>query len=842
MKIIINKNRVANYHMKLAFLVSLFIFFINFFSPALADKYEFDPSLLLGSNNSINLNQISDSNYVSPGEYDVDIYINNKFLDRTKVILKTNSENKTVPCFTQQQIEDMGFLVNQKILDKFTDCIELNQIHDDVSETFDAANFRVSVVVPQILLKKMPQGNVNEFDLDPGSTMLFSNYLGNYYKNKANGQTSDYGFASFNLGLNLGTWQFRQQASYSYNSSVSGNNSEFNWIRSYLQKPIISLKSMLVVGDIYTVGSQFSSLAFKGVQLMSDERMLPDSQKGYAPVIRGIATTTARVVVKQNGVEIYQTTVSPGQFEINDLYPTSYEGDLLVEINESNGKVSSFTVPFTALPESVRSGSMKYNISAGEVNDFGSQHSLFSDLFFQYGLSNTITLNSGIRVGHQYQALSAGAVLATRLGAFGFNSAVSNTDIDGQIYQGGRLGVNYSRTFSPTNTVITLAGYKYSTKNFREYNDVLGLRESSRNGMVWNSNTYNQESQFTLSVNQSLNTWGELYISGSINNYYGSKGHDAQYQIGYSNTYKNLAYNIAYSRQKTGQIVSNNTFSSVHSDSTSEDLLMLSVSVPLGVSDYSPMLALSSSHSSEDSSYQANLSGLIGEEKTLSYSANIDYDTQNNAVGSGLHLIKQLPYSTISGSISNGKNYTQSSVGIQGALVAHSGGLTLGPRISDSFALVEAKGASGARVNNGMGAKIDPFGYAIVPSLVPFQYNNVSLDGKNISNNNIELLENTKQIAPYSGASVKVRFKTQIGYPILISVSPETPLPLGENVMNGDGHVVGIVGQGNQIYARTEHLEGILTVGNQKAGCRIEYVIPKDKEFEKLILLLGQCL
>ncbi|MBI6308881.1 fimbrial biogenesis outer membrane usher protein, partial [Proteus mirabilis] len=583
-----------------------------------------------------------------------------------------------------------------------------------------------------------------------------------------NGQTSDYGFGSINMGVNLGTWQFRQQASYSYNSSKSGSNSEFNWIRTYLQKPLLTLKSMLVVGDIYTAGSQFSSLAFKGIQLMSDERMLPDSQKGYAPVIRGIATTTARVVIKQNGTKIYQTTVSPGQFEINDLYPTSYEGDLLVEIHESNGKVSSFTVPFTALPESVRAGRFKYNFTAGEVNNFGSENSYFSDIALQYGMNNTVTLNTGIRVGHQYQAIFVGSVIATKLGAIGFNSTFSNAEVAGKNYQGGRLGISYSRTLSLTNTVITLAGYKYSTENFREYNDVLGLRKSASNDIEWNSSSYNQESQFTLSVNQSLDKWGQLYVSGSISNYYGNKGHDAQYQIGYSNTYKDIAYSLVYSRQKTGKITANNTFTPITTDPISEDMVMLSVSVPLGRSDYSPMLSLSSSHSSNDSNYQTNLSGLLGEDKTLSYSINADYDTQNRVVGTGLHLIKQLPFTTLSGSISNSKQYTQGSVGIQGALVAHSGGITLGPSISDSFALVEAKGASGATVSNGMGAQIDPFGYAIVPSLVPYQYNNVSLDGKNIRNNNIELLENTKQIAPYSGSSTKIVFKTQVGYPVLI--------------------------------------------------------------------------
>ncbi|EPN47045.1 fimbrial usher protein, partial [Pseudomonas syringae pv. actinidiae ICMP 18807] len=63
----------------------------------------------------------------------------------------------------------------------------------------------------------------------------------------------------------------------------------------------------------------------------------------------------------------------------------------------------------------------------------------------------------------------------------------------------------------------------------------------------------------------------------------------------------------------------------------------------------------------------------------------------------------------------------------------HSGGLTLGPYLGDSFALVEAKGASGARLMNAQGAAIDGNGYALLPSLLPYRYNNIALsaDGMN---------------------------------------------------------------------------------------------------------------
>jgi hypothetical protein len=61
---------------------------------------------------------------------------------------------------------------------------------------------------------------------------------------------------------------------------------------------------------------------------MSDDEMLPDSQRGFAPTIRGMAHSNAKVTISQHGYVIYETFVSPGAFAINDLYPTAQSGDL----------------------------------------------------------------------------------------------------------------------------------------------------------------------------------------------------------------------------------------------------------------------------------------------------------------------------------------------------------------------------------------------------------------------------------------------------------------------------------------------------------------------------------
>lgn len=46
--------------------------------------------------------------------------------------------------------------------------------------------------------------------------------------------------------------------------------------------------------------------------------MLPPVLANFAPTIRGVANTNAKVSITQSGYKIYETTVPPGPFVIDD--------------------------------------------------------------------------------------------------------------------------------------------------------------------------------------------------------------------------------------------------------------------------------------------------------------------------------------------------------------------------------------------------------------------------------------------------------------------------------------------------------------------------------------------
>jgi outer membrane usher protein len=71
--------------------------------------------------------------------------------------------------------------------------------------------------------------------------------------------------------------------------------------------------------------------------------------------------SNALVVVRQNGYVIYQNTVAPGAFEINDLYPTGSSGDLQVTVKETDGSAISWCP--ASVPVLQREKNLRYSVT-----------------------------------------------------------------------------------------------------------------------------------------------------------------------------------------------------------------------------------------------------------------------------------------------------------------------------------------------------------------------------------------------------------------------------------------------------------------------------------------------
>ena len=173
-------------------------------------------------------------------------------------------------------------------------------------------------------------------------------------------------YLNLRSGINWGAWRLRN---YSIWNHYTGGASSWRSINTYLQRDIVALQSRLTLGTAQR--PVMCSIACSSVgQLASEDDILPDSMKGYSPVVRGIARTNAQIIIRQNGYVISKLCAA-GAFEITDLYPTGGSGDLNVNVREADGQEQHFVVPYAVVPVLQREGRFKYSLTSGKYRSYG---------------------------------------------------------------------------------------------------------------------------------------------------------------------------------------------------------------------------------------------------------------------------------------------------------------------------------------------------------------------------------------------------------------------------------------------------------------------------------------
>ncbi|ESN53167.1 fimbria/pilus outer membrane usher protein [Enterobacter sp. MGH 16] len=787
---------------------------------------EFESSFLkMGDRNAIDLSRFSMGGSALPGTYNTQIWLNNEMVVQADVTFITRPDRTVVPCLTPALLAQLP-LDSSKMKDGALsgECVELSAIIPDSRVSYDSSEQVLSIDVPQVWVSKAARGTVSADLWDSGIPAALLSYGMNGYSSESNGKNYRSFYTNLNGGVNIGSWYMRHNGNWSW-SSLNGGH--YQSINTYLQRDLPQIKGRVLLGQSNTSGAVFDTLPFTGAQLMSDERMEPLSRRGYAPEIRGIARTNAQVSISQNGALIYETTVSPGAFVISDLYPTGYGGDLDVTVREADGSEQHFQVPYSAVTQQLRPGVSRYEFTAGRLHTSYLRNN--PELFegsWRYGLNNWLTIYGGLQGSQHYAAGQGGAAFGTPFGSVSLDITHAKAELGVQqsgnaTSSGESYRLSYSKNIAETGSNFSLAAYRFSTSGYLDFMTAMQTRDAISDGEEAN-NIRRTKNRFTLTATQNLpESWGQFYVSTSVQDYWNSEGRDKQYQFGYSNFWKRLSYGISASR-------------SYSATGTAQDTVMLNFSLPLGESYRAPQGRLSYTNGSNGrDSWQASVSGTSGEDNQFSYG--VTGTTANQGVGSSGSLNGQYRtrVSTLNAGYNTGSHYSSLSAGMSGTVIGHAGGLTLSPYQGDTFALVEAKGLEGARVNNYSGIRIDGNGYAAVPYLTPYQFNEIAIDPKD-TDINIELESTSRKVAPRDKSIVKVSYNTRKGTPVLITASQNgEPLPFGAEVLDSQGKLVGYVGQGGQIYARVEKDADTLTATWSGAGeqkCKVSYrLIPMDK-------------
>jgi outer membrane usher protein len=749
----------------------------------------------------LDVSHFARGNPVYPGTYRVAVSVNDTPLGKLELrFAVTTDPLQAKPCFNRALLGRMG-VDSSKLkpppladLDSPDACRQLSELLPGASVEFDPSGQQMAVTIAQAFMQQISRGYVDPSRWEPGVNAGLLNYNFSAYHASYSGQASTDLYLGQNSGINLGRWRFRHNGSF---RSGAGEPAHYESSASYAEYAIVPWQSEVRLGDGYSEGTVFDSFGFRGVSLASDDRMLPDAQRGFAPVVRGIASSNAKVTVNQNGNVLYETTVPPGPFEIDDLYATGYGGDLDVVVTEADGTQRSFAVPYASVPQALRPGVYRYSVTAGQYRDEGLQlRSPVVAVTYQRGLTNIVTLYGGVQLAGRYGSLAFGTALNTTFGALSGDVTMASTVLPGQSRQTGQsYQIRFAKVLPATDTNLTVAAYRYSTSGYLSLANAMTMRDRLAGGHAdWS--VERERGRLQLSVSQDLGPqWGSLYLTGQSQNYWSRGDADASFQFGYTHHFARVFYNASISRTRvvtTGQW---------------DNRFFVSVTVPLGRESGKASVTTNVSYSDTDhaSQVQTTLSGTVGEHNAFSYnlSGNYDHSDRNGGAGSNASASYASSVGTLGMSAGASQNTRQYSLGMNGGAILHGDGLTFGPPLGGTNAVVEAKGARGAYINGVSSNRIDGFGYGIVPSLSPYMQNRIEIDPKGLPLD-VELKTTAQDIVPLAGAVLKTRFETDTRRTVMLTgTHPDgTPLAFGSEVTNQAGDSVGQVSQGGRILAR----------------------------------------
>ncbi|RWR02354.1 fimbrial protein [[Pantoea] beijingensis] len=801
---------------------------------SLADV-SFNPDFLNSTvGQSVDISRFNGEYRVPPGDYTPDIYLNGRLIDRAPVSMRGDS-GKSHLCFNESLLTRLNLntarLSKESLasLNSENACSELESLVPGAHARLSLSDMRLNLSIPQAYLNQTAHGYVPPAMWSYGEKALYLSYNTTYFEqyNKSNIYKSFYG--DVKGSLNLGAWMLKHSGAYRWDDRYGGQYNDFS---TALQRDIPTWNSRILFGDANTSGELFDSFSFRGVQLATADQMLPDSLRGYAPVVRGIARTNAKVSIKQRDRVIYETSVPPGEFAIQDLYPTGYGGDLQVTVTEADGSQNIFSVPFSSVAELLRPGRITYNLVMGRLRNVSvSEEPYVFQGTWKQGVNNIITSYTGVTATDYYYSGIVGSAFGTPVGAFAFDITGARFNKDGRSQNGVSLRASYSKYITATRSSFSLAAYRFSSSGYLDLHNAVYVADNIKHhdfnaGYDTISRPRNRVS---LTLSQDLgNDFGQLYISGYRENYWNDVGSNTQYQAGYNNSYKWLGYGLAVNRTETR-------------NREKETQYLLNFSVPLGSGRNTPNLNSYTTIEKRGVTSQLGVGGTLGEQGQLSYNVSAGRDASDNYSGnvSGAYKFRD---ATLNGSFSKGKSYHSYSAGLSGSVVAFSDGIVTSPYDGlDTMAIVSAKDAAGASVEGYSGVKLNRWGYALVPYLTPYRINNVAINPKGLPFD-VELDASSKQIAPAQGAIVKLDYATRKGRMVLIRATmPEgDALPFGAAVTDSHGENVGVVAQGGQIYARLNLGKDRLNIhwgGKQQFTCAFDINLretPSDQGIERV--------
>lgn len=760
-----------------------------------ADEY-YPPSLLdIKANGKVihfneDISALEHSN-VPPGSYLVNIYINNKKIGQ-EAITFTLQENKQKqltlrPCLSKEMMEDYGILVPQTVVEN-DNCIDINSF-EYTSDYFDFNKKNLHLSIPLQYISEEKNNDLRKKYWSDGISAFLLNYNVSGFNNFNTESSSNTYYANLQPQLNFGAWRLKSYITYYH----SKDNNKWDTVNTYISRAIKTLNSEIALGEIYTQSLIFDATKIIGANLYSSTQMLPQNYTRYAPAISGIANSEAIVTIKQNDVIIYSKSVPAGPFSIIDYSPPSSSGNLYVTVKETDGTEKSFYIPYTMNNVLLRKGMMKYNLSSGQYNGQGNAKPIVTTLEMIYGLTDRLTILSGVQIADKYQSVSVGnGINMGAFGAFSGNIIYSNAKLDDdKTRRGNAIKLVYTKDLVESGTNLSVVGYKHFDSNFYFFNDFINYNKYDSANKLKN--------EFTVSVIQNLGTdFGQASLA--MTKYQYRNGSVSSYIAGYINSFDRVNTNFNFNYIKDSNKNNKNDY-----------VFSMNLSIPFNINDNNYWMSYGSSINRESETVNTvQVGGVNGETSQMSWNAYQGYNSINSVYSGGVGGAYRSSYGNVNASYSYTKDSSYTNYGAAGSLIISEYGVVAGAPLQQSNVLVRVDNGEGVKVKNNLSGETNSFGLLISPGLSDYRDNSIELNSATIPEN-IEIEHKIiSNIVPTKGALVLANFENKVGYKLYINLNKKKEIPNGATARIGE--YIGHVSLNNSLYIQSSDKVGTINI------------------------------
>lgn len=746
------------------------------------EGYLFQGVSLFGeANKSLDLRQFEDEHHLESGHYLWQTSLNQKNKDELLIEIQLNpNKQKVEPCLSLLQLKKLGIDSSAVLITSEKSCVFPHELSPYFSYQILQDVQKIELTVPDALLISSQRDTQKGFA--QGNNSFFSNYNYNYNRSEQIQQHSvnEQHFLGLQSGLNLGRWSLRHDS----NLSVQNHIAEYQSGQYRLYRDISAYKARISAGHVGTGGQ--NSVTLLGLQLETDPMMRPEGERYYAPRIENVAQTHALVKVLQNGRVIFEKSVTPGPFRIDQLRGLNRYGDLTLEIHENDQSIRRFIIPYAMQLKLLPHKQLNYKVAVGEYAEQNQRTGKqVVQGILEYGLSPRVSLSNEFTWTEDYIGTQLGAIYNNKWG--GFNAQVDYAQSKLLNEQGYKLQLNYQKQYEKSGTSLSASTTKHSIDFPYLTNSLSAMRNPT---VTEREDSQSVKQDWQLSLSQRLaKKAGSLSMSVLLRNYWQTAKPYRQLQMSYANTWRKLQYNLSYSYVQDV-------------DGPFDRNMLLSLIVPFGTAKMSA--SVQQQNKDQDlTKTTLSYSDSLGNERKWNYgltSSHAQYEReQNTDLGVQFSLNSQKLQA--SSYYNQNDSSRQWSFSTNGALVAHRYGVTFSPTVGETFAIGHIKTNSDQANPKGWGQGYDRWGNRIYPNLNPYDRNTLNINPMALPLNvELDVLAHELNPRRYSSPLVVFQATRRENVVLILQGNDALNIPLGESVETAHQQAFGLAGQGNQIF------------------------------------------